>query len=61
MRRIPFGLLLALTAAAAFAQAPYNADTTYRKLVRDYPDIRIASAEAPPPCTSSSGVFSLSA
>ena len=49
MRRIPFGLLLALTAAAAFAQAPYNADTTYRKLVRDYPDIRIASAEAPAP------------
>jgi len=42
-------MLLALGAGAAAAQAPYNADTTYRKLVRDYPFIRIASAEAPAP------------
>jgi acetyl esterase/lipase len=49
MKRLPVGLLLALAATAAGAQAPYNAETTYRKLVRDYPDIRIASAEAPAP------------
>lgn len=42
-------LLLALAMAPAAAQAPYNAETTYRKLVRDYPHIRIASAEAPAP------------
>ncbi len=49
MRRLPLGVLLGLATAAAFAQAPYNAETTYRKLVRDYPDIRIASVEAPAP------------
>jgi len=35
--------------APTLAQAPYNAETTYRKLERDYPFIRIASAEAPAP------------
>lgn len=51
MTRLPVALLLALAMApfAAQAQAPFNADTTYRKLVRDYPFIRIASAEAPAP------------
>src|SRR5690606_16366920 len=49
VRRASLSLALALATAAVFAQAPYNADTTYRKLVRDYPDIRIASAEAPAP------------
>jgi len=43
------GLLLALAAASVSAQTPYNAETTYRKLVRDYPFIRIASLEAPAP------------
>ena len=40
-------LALAAVMAPVFAQTPYNAETTYRKLVRDYPYIRIASAEAP--------------
>ncbi|RZA33093.1 MAG: hypothetical protein EOP92_22665 [Lysobacteraceae bacterium] len=40
---------MSLAMTAAWAQAPYNAETTYRKLVRDYPDIRIASADAPAP------------
>lgn len=43
------GLLLALAMGSAAAQAPYDAATTYRKLVRDYPDIRIAGAQAPAP------------
>ncbi len=47
--RLAAGLLLALAASAANAQAPYNAETTYHKLVRDYPYIRIASVEAPAP------------
>ena len=49
MRRLASGLLLILAAAAAGAQTPYNAETTYRKLVKNYPDIRIASSEAPAP------------
>jgi acetyl esterase/lipase len=49
MKRILPGLLLALAAGAAFAQTPYNAETTYQKLVRNYPFIQIASAEAPAP------------
>ena len=49
MKRLATGVLLALAAAAASAQTPYNAETTYRKLVRNYPFIRIASAEAPAP------------
>ncbi|WP_313177731.1 family 43 glycosylhydrolase [Massilia sp.] len=49
MRRLPAGLLLLLALAPVFAQTPYNAETTYRKLVRDYPFIRIASADAPAP------------
>ena len=39
---------LAVTAPLA-AQARYDADTTYHKLVRDYPFIRIASADASAP------------
>lgn len=42
-------LALAAVLTPASAQSPYNAETTYRKLVRDYPQIRIASAEAPAP------------
>ncbi|WP_312511887.1 family 43 glycosylhydrolase [Massilia sp.] len=42
-------LMLAAVAVPAAAQTPYNAETTYRKLVRDYPFLRIASAEAPAP------------
>jgi acetyl esterase/lipase len=49
MKRLVPGLLLALAAGAAFAQTPYNAETTYQKLVRNYPFIQIASAEAPAP------------
>jgi len=49
VKRFPVGLLLALATATAWAQPPYNAETTHRKLVRDYPFIRIASAEAPAP------------
>jgi len=53
--RLAAGLLLALlvpgAATTAAAQAPYNAETTYRKLVRDYPFIRIAGSEAPAPVT----------
>lgn len=49
MKRLPAGLLLALALTSACAQTPYNAETTYRKLVRDYPFIRIASAEAQAP------------
>ena len=47
MKRLRALLLLALAVAPAAAQTPYNAETTYRKLVRNYPDIRIASAEVP--------------
>ena len=35
MKRLTVGMLLGLAISAAFAQAPYNADTTYRKLVGD--------------------------
>ncbi|MGH8853423.1 MAG: alpha/beta hydrolase fold domain-containing protein [Telluria sp.] len=35
--------------ASAAAQTPYNAETTYRKLVAQYPFIRIAASEAPAP------------
>lgn len=49
MKRLPAGLLLALALTSACAQTPYNAETTWRKLVRDYPFIRIASSEAPAP------------
>jgi len=49
VKRLVTGLLLAMAAAAAGAQTPYNAETTYRKLVKNYPDIRIASSEAPAP------------
>jgi acetyl esterase/lipase len=48
VKRVAGGLLL-LLAAAAGAQTPYNAETTYRKLVKNYPDIQIASAETPAP------------
>lgn len=48
-RRPAWALLLALCAAPAAAQAPYNAETTYRKLAANYPFIRIASADAPAP------------
>ncbi|MFC0253471.1 family 43 glycosylhydrolase [Massilia consociata] len=48
MKGIPAALLLSL-ALPAMANTPYNAETTYQKLVRDYPFIRIASAEAPAP------------
>ena len=41
------GLFLVLLATGAWGQTPYNAETTYRKLVRDYPFIRIAGSEAP--------------
>jgi len=37
------------SAAPASGQAPYDAETTYRKLVGAHPFIRIASAEAPAP------------
>lgn len=47
--RRAFALAAIAIAAPALAQAPYNAETTYRKLERDYPFIRIASAEAPAP------------
>jgi len=47
MKRVISGMLLALLATGALAQTPYNAETTYRKLVRDYPFIRIAGSEAP--------------
>ncbi|CAN7187830.1 alpha/beta hydrolase fold domain-containing protein [Massilia sp. LjRoot122] len=49
MKRLTVGMLLGLAMTAAAAQAPYNAETTYRKLVRDYPDIRIASADIAAP------------
>lgn len=51
MKQTPLAAALVLAAmlAPAAAQAPYNAQTTYRKLAADYPDIRIASAEAPAP------------
>jgi len=45
-RFIP-AVLLAMAASGAWAQTPYNAETTYRKLIRDYPFIRIAGDEAP--------------
>ncbi|MEW6759407.1 MAG: alpha/beta hydrolase [Pseudomonadota bacterium] len=47
MKRFIPGLVLALLATGAWAQTPYNAETTYRKLVRDYPFIRIAGSETP--------------
>lgn len=40
-------LALCAIMASAAGQTPYNAETTYRKLVRNYPFIRIAGAEAP--------------
>ena len=49
MKRLALGLLLGLAMAGAAAQAPYNAETTYRKLVRDFPFIRIASADVQAP------------
>lgn len=49
MKRAALGLLLGWALGGAAAQAPYNAETTYRKLVRDCPFIRIASPEAPAP------------
>lgn len=51
MKRAALAAALALAAMSTplAAQAQYNAETTYRKLVGGYPDIRIASAEAPAP------------
>jgi hypothetical protein len=42
-------LAMLATLVPAAAQARYDADTTYNKLVRDYPFIRIASTDAPAP------------
>jgi acetyl esterase/lipase len=42
-------LALALPLPLAAADALYNAETTYRKLIADYPYIRIASSEVPAP------------
>ncbi|MEM8513668.1 acetyl esterase/lipase [Massilia sp. MP_M2] len=48
MTRWPLALWLLLSGAGASAIAqPYNAETTYRKLVAAYPDIRIASSTVP--------------
>jgi len=47
VKRLISGVMLALVATGAWAQTPYNAETTYRKLIRDYPFITIASGEAP--------------
>ena len=52
MTRWPLAIWLLLPVAGAVNIAtaqPYNADTTYRKLVAAYPDIRIASSTAPAP------------
>ena len=51
MMRLRWASALAaiVIATPALAQTPYTAETTYRKLERDYPFIRIASAEAPAP------------
>lgn len=49
MKRGVLSVVLSLALAPAAAQAPYNAETTYRKLVRDHPFIRIAGAEVPAP------------
>ncbi|SFD32532.1 alpha/beta hydrolase [Massilia yuzhufengensis] len=49
MKRLSWSLLLALAALPAAAQSTYNADTTYRKLVAQYPFIRIASSDAAAP------------
>ena len=46
---LALGTLAFMASAPAAAQARYDADTTYKKLVRDYPFIRIASADAPAP------------
>jgi beta-xylosidase/acetyl esterase/lipase len=46
---LALGTLAASASVPAAAQARYDADTTYKKLVRDYPFIRIASADAPAP------------
>lgn len=48
--RVVPSLFLAWTLApccGGAAEVPYNAETTYRKLVRDYPQIRIADEAAP--------------
>jgi acetyl esterase/lipase len=46
--RWPLAFWLLLPVAGAVGQ-PYDAETTYRKLVGAYPDIRIASSTAPAP------------
>jgi len=43
---LAFWLLLPIAGATG---QPYNAETTYQKLVKTYPDIRIASSTAPAP------------
>jgi len=48
-RMMMTALALAVLAAPAAAQTPYNAETTYRKLIRHHPFITIASAEAAAP------------
>ncbi len=48
MRRL-LSLLVLLAAMPAAAQTPYNAETTYRKLIRNYPHIRIAGADVTAP------------
>ncbi|MEW7847545.1 family 43 glycosylhydrolase [Massilia aurea] len=48
MTRWALAFWLLLPVAGASGQ-PYNAETTYQKLVKDYPDIRIASSTAPAP------------
>lgn len=46
MKRWPLAFWLVLPFAGA---QPYDAESTYRKLAADYPDIRIASSAAPAP------------
>jgi beta-xylosidase/acetyl esterase/lipase len=48
VRRWSPAFWLLLPVAGAMGQ-PYNAETTYRKLIKAYPDIRIASSTAPAP------------